>query len=141
MMNVEYTNRVTTSTIRQILHGYWNNSPEYIRFTNNGGASWSDWTRVFGNATLIPVSGGGTGANTIESAQSVLGIASLINQKVARADFSEVTLSRSWLGYPQFMFKMPDGMSYNLLITATGLRMRTAADGSSWTDLWQLNIS
>lgn len=138
-LDVEYTNRISSSTIRQTIYGYWTTPTIYTRFSSNGGTSWSDWVRLYSYNAAMPVEGGGTGATTIEGAQVNLGIATLLNQKVARADYSEITLSKSWLAYPQFTWKQSDGTQFNLLITATGLRMRTMAEDGLWTDVWQIN--
>lgn len=50
---------------------------EYVRFSSNGGASWTVWRQTYGNTTVTPYEGGGTNANSLSGAKQNLGITAL----------------------------------------------------------------
>lgn len=60
---VTRTNGGATSLLRQIFTIQSEPATEYIRFTSDNGATWSDWRQTYANTTVRPIAGGGTGRN------------------------------------------------------------------------------
>lgn len=48
------------------------NAVEYLRYSADKGSSWTDWRQTYGNTTVRPVAGGGTGDSTAKGARNNL---------------------------------------------------------------------
>lgn len=60
---VEYTNGYSVNNIRQTYITHAEPATTYIRFTSDGGGTWSNWRQTYGNTTIRPIEGGGTSAS------------------------------------------------------------------------------
>lgn len=86
-LEVRYTQGTDTGAIRQTLTVYFNSAREYIRTKESG--TWSDWRETYGNTTVRPIEGGGTGGDSISTAQQGLRIFSPI-VSVDMPDLNEI---------------------------------------------------
>lgn len=71
-MVVYYASGTTSDYTRQIATSYTESGEEYIRTYNLG--TWSSWRKTYGNTTIRPVEGGGTGATNAADARENLGL-------------------------------------------------------------------